>query len=270
MGLLSFYYPPSMQDKLMGYSSAMNQMGGVIATLLSGVLAAVSWRASFLVYLMGIISFVLCFIFLPNDRLIQSKDHVKKGAHPFRRYYPYIISMFLLMITFFIYPANFVIETASDGIIPQNAVAVIMAFMDFIAFAGGLLYIKIKDVFNEKTPFVSPVIFMLGYFILALFPGWIGAVIGSAFIGFANGGGVPCIIAGASQKAGKEAVSSAMPLISAALYLGQFATPFIMSGVSSCLGGFIGGHLSYYFAAAVSVMLLIWTWLTAGKCSSNK
>ena len=38
-GLLSFYFPPERQAKLMGYSSAMNQMGGVVATLLSGMLA---------------------------------------------------------------------------------------------------------------------------------------------------------------------------------------------------------------------------------------
>lgn len=48
-GLLSFYFPPERQAKLMGYSSAMNQMGGVVATLLSGVLANISWRLSFLV-----------------------------------------------------------------------------------------------------------------------------------------------------------------------------------------------------------------------------
>ena len=53
-GLLSYYFKPEQQVGLMGYSSAMNQMGGVIATLLSGLLANISWRVSFLVYLMGI------------------------------------------------------------------------------------------------------------------------------------------------------------------------------------------------------------------------
>ena len=43
-GLISFYYTRDKQDRLMGYSSAMNQMGGVISTFLSGILAAVSWR----------------------------------------------------------------------------------------------------------------------------------------------------------------------------------------------------------------------------------
>ena len=64
----------------MGYSSAMNQMGGVVATLLSGLLANISWRASFLVYLMGLISIVLCLIYLPNDKITQEPPLRPRGA----------------------------------------------------------------------------------------------------------------------------------------------------------------------------------------------
>lgn len=38
-GLLSFFYPPEEQARLMGLSAAMNQMGGVVGTLLAGMLA---------------------------------------------------------------------------------------------------------------------------------------------------------------------------------------------------------------------------------------
>ena len=72
-GLLSFYYPPEKLDGLMGLSSAMNQMGGVVATILAGLLANLSWRASFLVYLMGLLSIVLCLLFLPNDSIAPPK-----------------------------------------------------------------------------------------------------------------------------------------------------------------------------------------------------
>lgn len=67
-GLLSYYYRPEQQVGLMGYSSAMNQMGGVIATLLSGLLANISWRVSFLVYLMGLISIVLWSARIPGGK----------------------------------------------------------------------------------------------------------------------------------------------------------------------------------------------------------
>lgn len=70
-GLLSYYYPPEKLDGLMGLSSAMNQMGGAVATFIAGLLATVSWRAVFLVYLMGFISLVPVILFLPNDRIIH-------------------------------------------------------------------------------------------------------------------------------------------------------------------------------------------------------
>ena len=55
-GLLAYYFPPEEQARLMGLAAAMNQMGGVVATFLAGMLAAVSWNYAFLVYLLGLIA----------------------------------------------------------------------------------------------------------------------------------------------------------------------------------------------------------------------
>ena len=81
-GLLTYYFAPEKREGLMGLSSAANQLGGVVATLLAGVLANISWRMSFLVYLMGLISIVLCLIFMPNDRIRsgESADAEKGGS----------------------------------------------------------------------------------------------------------------------------------------------------------------------------------------------
>ncbi len=276
-GLLAFYYPPSEQDKLMGYSSAMNQMGGVLATLLAGFLAQISWRASFLVYLLGLVGIILCALFLPNDRISQAtelprSDTKRKGAgnaaeeseelrkrHPFIRYNRFIIAMFILMTAFFLYPSNFAIEVTADGIIPAKYIAVIMALMDLVAFFGGLLFVHVKKTVGRNTCFFAPLLFLIGYLALALNGGWIGAVIGSAFVGFANGAGIPFIISSASQTAGKKAVSTVMPLLSAALYMGQFLNPFIMSAVRAGLSGLIPSHLSYWFGVFVSVVFVIWS-----------
>ena len=180
-GLLSYYFKPEQQVGLMGYSSAMNQMGGVIATLLSGLLANISWRVSFLVYLMGLISIVLCLIYLPNEKITQESEKKKSsgGAGVFRNNFLYILAMFLLMSTFFIYPANFAMETVSEGIIPQNYIAVIMAGMDFVAFCGGLLFVRAKKLLKGNTRFLAPLCFLIGYLSLAFIGGWAGTLIGS-------------------------------------------------------------------------------------------
>lgn len=275
-GLLSFYFPPEKQAKLMGYSSAMNQMGGVVATLLSGALATISWRLSFLVYLMGLFSIILCVIFVPNDRIHRSEESAAdrkadesavdrdaevsaayddKGV--FRQNYVYIIAMFLLMTTFFLYPANFAMETVQDSVIPARYIASIMAGADLIAFFGGLLFVALKKICGRFARFLAPLLFLAGYLLL-LAGGWFGVLAGSACIGFANGVGVPFIIFEASVRAGKAAATTVMPLISAALYLAQFLCPILMSIVRMLFGSNVS-HLPYCFAVVLAVFFCFWS-----------
>ena len=253
-GLLSFYYPPERLDGLMGLSSAMNQMGGVVATLLAGLLANLSWRASFLVYLMGFLSILLCLLFLPNDSIAPAKGERVRGT--FRSYLRYILAMFLLMSSFFLYPANFALETTAEGLIPQQFIAVIMAMMDFVAFLGGLLFVRCKLLLGGKMRLLAPILFLAGYLLLALPGGWAGTLTGSVLVGFANGVGIPFLISQASVRAGRAAATTVIPLLSAALYLAQFLSPVLMGAVNAALGGTVS-HLPYCFAAVLSVLFLL-------------
>ena len=241
----------------MGLSSAMNQMGGVVATLIAGVLAAVSWRASFLVYLMGLISIVLCLLFLPNEK-IGSQDG-KRESGSFKKYYTFVIAMFLLMFTFFVYPSSFAIQTAKEGIIPMQYVSIIMAAMDLIAFFGGLAFVHIKKHFGMATKFIAPALFFVGYLLLFVFGGWIGAIFGSACIGFANGLGIPFLMSTAGQTAGRAAATTVMPLLSMAMYLAQFLTPMILSAA---------GNIPPYAVAACSAGLFV-LWSSTIKGAST-
>lgn len=281
-GLLAFYFSPQEQEGLMGWSSAMNNMGGVIATLISGALATVSWRISFLVYLMGLISIVLCAAFMPNDK-IQSDDreddnekqrgsadpsqNIPSAGQVFRSNYVYIIAMFLEMSTFFIYPANFAMVTARAGVIPEDLTAIIMSTMDLVAFFGGMLFVKVKAAAGGSTKFVAPILFVAGYVLLGVVGGWFGVLAGSVCVGFANGEGIPLIISEASKKMGRLAATTVMPLISAALYIAQFASPFIMSGVTAVAGDAV--NLPYYWGAALAVIFLLWSVLIPSENSKR-
>ena len=256
-GLLSFYYPPEKLDSLMGLSSAMNQMGGVVATLLAGLLANLSWRASFLVYLMGLLSIVLCLVFLPNDSIAPPKGENETRGTVLRTYFRYILAMFLLMSAFFLYPANFALETTAEGLIPQGAIALIMAMMDFIAFLGGLLFVQCKVLLGGKMKYLAPALFLAGYLLLALAGGWFGTLAGSVCVGFANGVGIPYLISQASVRAGRTAASTVMPLLSAALYLAQFLSPILMGAVRGAFGDV--SRLPYCFAAVLSAAFLLWS-----------
>lgn len=106
-GLLAYYYPPEQQARLMGLSAAMNQIGGVTATLLAGILCTVGWNYSFLVYSLGLIAVVLVALFLPDERLGSSnKRGVPFAPKQLLKFHPSVVGMVLLMTIFFVFVTN--------------------------------------------------------------------------------------------------------------------------------------------------------------------
>lgn len=258
-GLISFYCTPQEQPGMMGLSSAMNNVGGIIGTLIAGVLANVDWHLSFLVYLMGLIAFVLCLFFLPNE-MLGSNDSKKSGesngmGKVFKANYVFVVGIFLHMSTFYLYPTNFSMESVAAGNIPVQLISVIMALMNFMGFVGGLLYVRLKAVCKSKIRFISPTLFVAGYILLVI-GGVVPTIIGSVLIGYASGQGIPLIMTEASRRVGKTAAATIMPLLSAAMYLGQFLCPFIMSGVTAIVGKKLG--LPYYWGIILAIVYLLW------------
>lgn len=258
-GLLAFYFPPEQQSKLMGYSSAMNQMGGVVATLIAGLLATISWRTAFAVYLMGVICILLCAGFVPNEMIAPTAKGSagNAAARPsigslLKRHGVLIAAMFFLMLTFFVYPSSYAMESAKEGILPPWAVTLIMAWLDIVAFAGGLAFAGLRKRLGRWTRFLSPALFVVGYVLLFTFGGWFGGIVGSAIIGFANGAGVPFVMSTASLREGRAAATTVLPLISMALYLSQFVTPMILSAAKLLLPQV--EHLPYLTALASAVL----------------
>ena len=255
-GLITFFFTRDKHSVLMGYSSSLNMLGGVLATLIAGALAMVSWRLSFLVYLLGIAALIPCILWMPSEFIADKKrDGSPVSKHT--GFAPYIICMFLLMLTFFIYPSNFAIETMETGLFSQSAIGPIMAMMDLLGFAGGLLFSKIKGAAVTCGWLIAPSAFLISYGLLLFAVNVPGILFGSALIGFANGFGVPYIISKGSAKAGKDAATTIIPLLSMALYLAQFFTPAIVASVSTLVGS--SAFSSYYVALASSLLLMLFS-----------
>ncbi|MGM9742377.1 MAG: MFS transporter [Candidatus Cryptobacteroides sp.] len=261
-GLLSYYFPPEKQAGLMGLSAAMNQMGGVVATLLAGLLADIAWNYAFMVYLLGMIAVVSVLLYLPNERLESTSG---PSLRLMKKFHPSVVGMFLIMILFFIYPTRFALSAHAGTDLSNNAITLIMVGLDVVAFLIGLVFGKMMQGFRHGMKYLPPIGFIAGYLLLSMGSSLPLLLAGSAFIGIANGIGVPYLNTIASMKAGKEAASTVMPLLSAALYLGQFLSPLIVTPLGClCFGS---DDLSAPFKAGVIIGLiyLVQAWATRNK-----
>jgi MFS family permease len=271
-GLLAYYFPPEEQAWLMGLSAAMNQMGGVVATLLAGLLATIQWNYAFLVYLIGLIAVVMVWLWLPDEQLGSSN---KRGI-PFEprqllKFHPSVIGMLLLMMIFFVFPTNFAVIASQQTALSSEAITMIMVGLDVVAFFVGLVFGGLMHTFRRGVKYFAPLFFLLGYLLLAC-PECsmvncplelcslatkgtqeLSIILGSAFIGIANGVGVPYLNTIASIKGGKNSATTVMPLLSAALYLGQFVSPLVVIPLSHSL---FGADLTAPYKVAILLCLV--------------
>lgn len=260
-GLISFYFPPQQQSELMGFSAAMNQLGGIVATLLAGILASISWNYAFLVYLLGLIAIIFIAVALPDEKLGTSlKNHDK--VENLLRFHPSVVGMFLLMSLFFVFPSNFAIITSITTDLSSNQITLIMVGLDIIAFFAGIFFYSAMKYFRRTMKYFAPISFIIGYSLYSISSVSIAMIIcGSIFIGIATGLGVPYLNTIASIKGGKNAALTVMPLISASLYIGQFLSPLYISNLGNLMfSGDIKGP--YYFSIIISVLYLIQVYTT--------
>ena len=234
-GLLAYYFPPEQMPRLMGLSAAMNQLGGVVATLLAGLLGTIDWNYAFLVYLLGLIALVMVWRWLPSEQLGSAN---KRGV-PFQprqllKFHPSVIGMLLLMTIFFIFPTNFAIVASQQHGFSTEVITIIMVGLDVVAFFVGLGFGALMIRFRQAVKYFAPLLFLFGY-MSYIVPSVTMAVVGSVFIGIANGVGVPYLNTIASIKGGQNSTTTVMPLLSAALYLGQFVSPLIVVPLSKDL-----------------------------------
>lgn len=261
-GLLAYYFPPEEQARLMGLSAAMNQMGGVVATLLAGLLATIEWKYAFLVYLLGLIAVVMVWLWLPDARLGQKN---KQGT-PFKpnqllKFHPSVTGMLLLMILFFIFPTNFAITAQKQTSLSPNAITMIMVGLDVVAFFMGLAFGTLMRHFRTTMKYFAPMLFMAGY-AAYLVPSTAMIMLGSALVGMGTGVGVPYLNTIASIKGGRDSATTVMPLLSAALYLGQFVSPLIVMPLAEALFGSDDIVSPYKVGIIFSFVFLLQVWAT--------
>ncbi|MDY6393334.1 MAG: MFS transporter [Bacteroidales bacterium] len=258
-GLLSFYFPPKEQAKLMGLAGAMSQMGGVIATMLAGLLANIAWNYAFLVYLLGLIALTLVLAYLPNDRITAPGNISIKSLSKF---HPSVTGMLFVMVIFFIFPTNFAIISSQTTNLSSDEITIIMVGLDLVAVFMGLLFGKIMNVMPKIMKYFAPLLFMFGYICYAYGVSSAYLIVGSLLIGMANGIAIPYLNTIASIKGGKDAATTVMPLISASLYLGQFISPIIVNPLSKALFNQNDISSPYKIGIMICILFLIQTFLT--------
>ena len=176
--LIGDFFEGESRSRFMGYQAAFAGLGGLLFIVSGGVLADISWRMPFLIYISALGVLLMVWRFIPEPPRI---DHIKhepqsKDGEPEKsliRLIPsavwlvYIIAFFSMAV-FYMIPVQMPFFLSAMPGVSNTAVGVAIAFMNITAVSMALNYGRIKRrmSFHHMLSLIYFFIFM-GYLIIS-------------------------------------------------------------------------------------------------------
>lgn len=230
--LIADYFEEEQRQKMMGLSSSLNMLGGMLALVLSGYLAVFSWRIPFLIYLCGLPVFLLIFFFLPDQDYEQKKGKTIPEPFPVHVYKVAFI-MLIFSTIFFILTPTMALFLRDNALGDSRTAGFAMAFSScFGTLSGFLLHRTLKLTGRLFLP--TMLLITSAGFSFLHFSTVIGMVfIGTSLIGFSLRSIHPIFFLKATQDVPMEYSVRATAIVTATIYIGQFLAPLFQKLVGT-------------------------------------
>ncbi|MDD1724015.1 MAG: MFS transporter [Methanospirillum sp.] len=239
--LIPCYYEGITRAKVLGYQAAAMGLGVLILEMSGGVLAGISWRAAFLIYLLGI--FILAGVLftmkepvIPRiERNVKESDERVPTAALLLGY----LTLFLGSMLFFLMPIKFpylIAQMDTARILGENTALTSGLFLGIMGCSAsliGLFYGRLAWRFHRYTILVLTFLFFgAGYCTLGLATSLPAVGIAVICIGIGNGILMPTILTWIATITPKQFLGRASGGFSVSLNIGQFASTLVIVPVS--------------------------------------
>lgn len=257
--IFDFASDTNKRSKLLGIQGASNQLGGLIFMSLSGVLASISWRYSFLVYTFVVVSIILTFLFLPSIPPKVSKDVNNNGEKKKMSKKIFILGFFAMMIfaCYFLINTDLALFMNAKGIGNAKDCGYALALMRIPAILAGIMLAFIMRNLKDWTMPFATVIMASGYLIIAYSHSFDILMIGCLVVGLGGGIALPPLSLYLPRVVTPQQRTLGVAIIMSVAQLGQFISPlyidlfvgktvddpyrmrFIVSAITTVIIGFL-------------------------------
>ncbi|MDQ7732209.1 MFS transporter [Halomonas sp. SpR1] len=252
--LISDYYEGEERTKTLGLQSAATNLGGIIAIVVSGVLAMISWRYSFLAYAIAFLALFMVIFFLPKKSPQQAQGNGNEEASSFDgRVFLLTIYMILTFVVFYGIPSNMALFLSELDITNTVVNGVIIAVCSVGGFFGGMSVAFFRRLLKSFFVPLQVVYMAIGFSMIAFLNQYIVFLgLGVLILGFGYGSTVPVIFDSATKITSGTGRAMATALLVSSIYLGQFISPLTLGEISHWFG-----DGSVYFSYVVMALALV-------------
>ena len=238
-GLLFDNFEPVQRQLVAGYQTSMINVGGIMMSLLGGLLATYMWYGGYLVLFVGLPAAVLIVFTVPNYKVADVKREKKKvlgSIHPMVYYYTVINILF--MMCYSVCGANLSTHIADIG--DSSVAGIAVAFQMSGGVVSGLFFGKLSNKIGDYSIVIALCAIFAGYIMLSLFPTMLVLIFIAVFIvGMALSIVVPrCIVMVSMFADDPSTAATATALVSTfGPSMGAFMSPIVITNLTTALFG---------------------------------
>lgn len=231
---LIFDFAPdtSKRSKLLGIQGASNQLGGLIFMSLSGILASISWRYSFLTYAFVIVSIVLTSLFMPSIPPYKARQGATGNAEEKKMSKKiFILAFFALMIfsCYFVINTDLALFMDVEHIGNARECGYALSLMRIPAIVAGILLAWIMRNLKDWTMPFATVIMAAGYLVIAYADSYGILMLGCLIVGLGGGFALPPISLYLPRIVTPRQRTFGVAVIMSVAQLGQFISPYYIN-----------------------------------------
>lgn len=241
--LIASYYQDSDRDRVMGIQASFMGFGGVAFLSLGGILADLSWRGPFYIYLcaFGILPLVIFCLREPkNTKIAKVKDNaeaIEKEKIPLTTIGLIYGLMFLTMVAFYLIPTQIPFYlTKTFGVNnSQTGMAIACCTLSGAIVSMGYGWLKKYLGFTTIAAIIY-VFFGSGYLIIAGASSYSIVIVGIILSGVGTGLLLPNMNVWINAVTPAVSRGKALGGLTTAMFLGQFSSPIISDPVADRVG----------------------------------
>jgi len=248
--LIADFYFGHDRFKMMSYNAVTANVGGIIATFMSGFLAAKGWQYAFLVYLTGAPVLLIALLFIKDP--IKPQERAKGQKLPSPVFFKAVPAM-ILFLGFYIIPMNIASYLISKNLGGPMEAGFSLSCSTGTAVIIGMIAPKLREILGRMFIVSATGAAVLSFFILSYSVNMTLVYISMALMGYTLSMMMPFIMHSATEASEGNNIG-ATSLVTIFIFLGQFISPIFFDGVGKVMGN---NDPAFQFKIALTLFSLV-------------
>ncbi len=250
--LIADYFEGIQRQKFVGLQIAFMSIGGILFLVLGGILADISWRYPFLIYLTSLLVLPLTIIFLREPAVVEKRNE----THQYLKAPPIIWLLFfnimIMWIIFFLIPVQIPFYLKSIGVEKNSLIGAAIAISTLFSAMSSFSYSRIKARLSFLSIFsIGYLLMAAGFICIAFSTTYVLVVVAMMLCGLGMGMMIPNTNMWVMKIAPPEIRGKEIGKLTTFWFLGQFLSPVVIAPILKNLS------LSSTFMMAAGFLFLL-------------